>query len=78
VPHASAGGPAPQPAETALRIPLPRVKRYRVPGGGLPAEARIRALVTLAAQGGGTVLAGEPPEAQAEAILARLRERGYV
>jgi electron transfer flavoprotein beta subunit len=64
--------------ETTLRVPVPRVKRYTVPGQGLSAEARIRAMVTLEAQGGGTLLSDASPEAQAEAVLRLLGERGYL
>lgn len=78
IPLAAPEAPPPAPAPAALRIPVPRVKHYAVPGRGLPAEARIAALVTLPAQGGGTVLVDTPPEAQADAVLALLRERGYL
>lgn len=77
-----AGGPAPDAgtadAETALRVPVPRVKRHPVPPSALDAEARIRAMVTFQpAGGGGTVVSGGTPREQAEAMLALLRERGY-
>jgi electron transfer flavoprotein beta subunit len=77
VPVARVETPPPTPAPTHLRLPVPRVKRTHVPAAGLSAEERIQAMVTLPAGAGGTVLAGQPPEAQAEAILALLRERGY-
>jgi electron transfer flavoprotein beta subunit len=78
IPLFAAEGPPPQAGPGALRVPLPRTKRLPVPGAGLSAEERIRALVELPAQGGGTVLADASPEAQAEAVLALLRERGYL
>jgi len=79
---------APQ-TSTALRPPLPRVKRYRVPPSSLSAEERIQMLVggqprggspqSGGAQSGNTLLpAGEGVERQAEAIVALLKERGYV
>jgi electron transfer flavoprotein beta subunit len=68
----------PPSGDTTLRVPLPRVKRYTVPGQGLSAEARIRAMVTLEAQGGGTLLSDASPEVQAEAVLRLLGERGYL
>jgi electron transfer flavoprotein beta subunit len=77
IPVLSVDGPAPRAGATTLRVPVPRVKHHPVPGQGLDAEARIRAMVTLEAGQGGALLAGETPEAQAEAILTLLRERGY-
>jgi len=69
---------APDGAATALRSPLPRVKRYRVPEGSLNAEARIRAMVSFPAAGGGTVLPAElDPEEQARELARFLKERGY-
>ncbi len=63
---------------TALRPPLPRVKRYRVPEASLGAEARIRAMVSLPAAGGGTVLPVElEPDEQARELARFLKERGY-
>jgi electron transfer flavoprotein beta subunit len=66
------------PAATALRAPLPRVKRFRVPDSTQPAEVRIRALLGSSPQGGGAVVpASEGAERQAEAIVALLKQRGY-
>ncbi|HKI96865.1 MAG TPA: hypothetical protein VKB51_00190 [bacterium] len=78
IPVQAAAGPLPEPAPTTLRVPVPRVKQHPTQGRGLDAEARIHGMVALEAQGGGTVLANQPPEAQADAILALLRERGYL
>lgn len=78
--------PVIQPAEaypagphTTLRAPVPRVKRFELPGGTLDAEGRIRAMVDLPTGSGGTVIPREAgAEAQAEAIAALLEERGYL
>jgi electron transfer flavoprotein alpha/beta subunit len=68
-----------QRAATAVRPPLPRVKRYTVPAPGLGAEERIRSQVTLQTGTGGTVLgAGHSPEEQAQAIFTLLREKGFL
>ncbi|HUJ73521.1 MAG TPA: hypothetical protein VL359_01635 [bacterium] len=67
--------PLPAAPDTRLRIPVPRVKRYAVPGSGLSAEQRIQALVNLPHAGGGTVLSaatGVPD--QVETLLSLLRE----
>jgi electron transfer flavoprotein beta subunit len=65
-------------AETTLRPPLPRVKRFSVPDSAQPAEARIRALLGSRPQAGGMVIpASEGAERQVDAIVALLRERGY-
>ena len=66
-------------ATTTLRPPVPRVKRYGVPDGGLDAEGRIRTMVSQPAGGGGTVLGPEvPPEEQAAQAARLLREGGYL
>lgn len=81
VPVAAAGAApdaGPADAETTLRVPVPRVKRYTVPPATLGAEARIQAMVTFRPAGtGGTVVTGGTPREQAEAVLALLRDRGY-
>jgi electron transfer flavoprotein beta subunit len=72
------GDVAPE-AATVLRAPVPRVKHIAVPDSSLSAEQRIRALIGTPAQGGGTVLpASEGVERQVDALLALLKERGYV
>lgn len=75
----------PRPAEgapeaaTVLRAPVPRVKRIAAPDSSLSAEQRIRALIGTPAQGSGTVLpASEGVERQVDAVLALLKERGYL
>ncbi len=68
-------------AETTLRIPVPRVKRYAVPPATLPAEARIQAMVAMEAGSGGTLLdargSATDRDAAVDAAVALLRERGY-
>ena len=79
VPRAGPRVPAPAPAPTLLRAPVPRVKRYTTPDARLAADARIQALVTMASGDAGTVLgADQGPPAQAEAPVAFLRARGYL
>lgn len=78
VPLANVASAGPLPALTHLRVPRPRVKAQPLPGRGLGADERIHAMVTLEAGGGGALLASEPPELQADALLALLRERGYL
>jgi electron transfer flavoprotein beta subunit len=69
----------PPGADTALRAPVPRVKRYTVPDSTLDAESRIRAMVERPASGGGTLLGPEMgAEAQAEAILMLLAARDFL
>lgn len=71
--------PYPVGPHTALRAPVPRVKRYTVPEASLDAESRIRAMVELPVSGGGALVqAEEGADAQARAILKLLREQGYV
>lgn len=65
-------------AETVLRVSLPRVKTYTVPGPSLSAEERIAAMMEPGGPGGGEVLAGLTPARQAEAVLALLRKRGLL
>jgi electron transfer flavoprotein beta subunit len=70
----------PYPTGTGMRLraPVPRVKRYQVPEPSLNAEARIRAMVEQPTSSGGAVIAAEAgAEAQAEAILKLLGEKGY-
>lgn len=78
IPVISVDAPRGQSAVTALRVPVPRVKRYTVPGSDLSAEARIQAMVTLEGTGSGTILAGETPQEGARAIVTLLEERGYL
>ena len=77
---------APSPVDSAaggeasvLRVPMPRVKSYSAPDGGLSAEQRIGVMVgEETGGGGGAVFAEGSPEEQAEAALALLKERGMV
>ncbi len=69
--------PAPR-VSTTLRAPLPRVKHIGAPPPAASAEERIRAMVELPQGGGGTVIPSEAGvTSQAEAIVQRLREKGY-
>ena len=74
--------PAPSVAgevDSRLRVPMPRVKSYSAPEGGLSAEQRIGAMVgEETGAGGGAVFAEGSPEEQAEAALGLLKERGYL
>lgn len=78
VPLQTVAGALPAAGGTTLRAPVPRVKRYRTPPAELGAEERIQAMVSFGGGEGGAVIAGEPPEQQAGAILKLLRERGYL
>ncbi|MEE8434457.1 MAG: hypothetical protein V3S64_06675 [bacterium] len=64
--------------ESVLRVPMPRVKSYAVPEGGLSAEQRIGVMVGEGTGAGGAVFAEGSPEEQAEAALALLKKRGMV
>ena len=83
IPLLAAEPAAPDPlavrSVTALRPPLPRVKRFPLPDSTQPAEARIRALLGSQPQAGGTVIpASEGTERHVGAIVALLAERGYL
>jgi electron transfer flavoprotein alpha/beta subunit len=63
---------------TALRPPVPRVKRFAVPDSSQNAEARILAMIQQPRGQAGTLLPSERGSAaQAEAVLALLKEKGF-
>lgn len=78
IPVQASTAPYPSTPRTQLRAPVPRVKRYIVPDPALDAEARIRAMVDQPLSGGGALLqAEEGVEAQADAVIKLLQEKGF-
>lgn len=79
VPFAAAGGNPVRTHHASLRSPIPRVKRFQLPEGGINAEGRIRAMVSITAGEAGTMLPAElGAEEQARKAAEFLRERGYI
>lgn len=78
IPVVAPAAPTGASPHALLRPPVPRVKRYTLPDAGLDAEGRIRAMVSLPATGGGTLLPVEMGAREQARRAARfLAERGY-
>lgn len=78
IPLQAPGLSYPAAPPTLLRAPVPRVKRYSVPDPALDAESRIRVMVEQPLSGGGARIDAEQgTQAQADAVLAMLAERGF-